>query len=181
MHPTRTRGSVRTCVLLAALLASTPAVANDLAQRIKAAFLYNVAKFVDWPHNEGDFHLCIQGAPEFAQTTRSELSGKQVRDRPLVIREQVADVLDCAIVYLGHDLEDAAIVATLRTLRGRPILSVGEAPLLISAGGILRLKQAQGKLRFEVALAPVEESGLRISSKLLRLAEIVPHPTGPSP
>ena len=61
----------------------------------------------------------------------------------------------------------------LAALAGQPVLTIGEASDFLRQGGIMRLKRVEGKLRFEVKLAAVENSGLAISSKLLRLAQIV--------
>lgn len=173
--PTRYSGLPALLLLVCALCSTPPAVAAELLTRIKAAFLFNVAKFVEWPDPGPSLDICVLSDPEFTRTAAKELAGKSINNRPLVVREiGSAQTQNCAMVYFGADLDSKGTAETLGHLKGHAILSVGDSPSLLELGGIMRLRQENGKLRFQVALATLEASGLRFSSKLLRLADVLP-------
>lgn len=162
-------------LLVCALCTAPPALAAELLTRIKAAFLFNVAKFVEWPDPGPSLDICVLSDADFTHTAARELAEKSIGNRPLIVREiEPAQTRNCAMVYFGADLEPQAIAETLRHIQGQAVLSVGDSPELMELGGIMRLRQENGKLRFQVAMAPLEASGLRFSSKLLRLADVVP-------
>lgn len=170
-------------VLLVALLSVQPAQATELEQRVKAAFLYNVAKFVDWPANASTpvdpaMDLCILGDPEFATVVRQELANKRIGSTPVLIHESdaVDSSQECQILFVGERVSSAQRVNGVAKLRDQPVLTVGVADSFVDDGGIMRLKREAGKLRFEIGLSNLQRSGLAISSKLLRLADIITTP-----
>ncbi|MGB1558741.1 MAG: YfiR family protein, partial [Oceanococcaceae bacterium] len=165
-------------LLVCALCTAPPALAAELLTRIKAAFLFNVAKFVEWPDPGPSLDICVLSDADFTHTAARELAEKSIGNSPLIVREiEPAQTRNCAMVYFGADLEPQAIAETLRHIQGQAVLSVGDSPELMELGGIMRLRQENGKLRFQVAMAPLEASGLRFSSKLLRLADVFPDGT----
>jgi hypothetical protein len=145
------------------------------AEQIKAAFIYNFAKFVQWPpavFPAADSPLVIgvlnpgslAGALEF-------LDGKVVRGKTIVIRESstLADLKKCQIVVLsGSDLK------SLGSLSQLPILTISdEAKDFFRLGGIINLITVKDHIRFEINLAAARRARLTISSQLLKLAIIV--------
>lgn len=174
---TRSRPWLRVGLLASLCTLWAPAaLAGDLEQRVKAAFLYNVAKFVDWPADpDGRLDVCLYGDTQFAELVAGELGDKRVAGRPVAVHAlaTLPAGRDCQMLYHGVYADGARAAAGLRALAGQPVLTIGEASDFLRQGGIMRLKRVEGKLRFEVKLAAVENSGLAISSKLLRLAQIV--------
>jgi hypothetical protein len=146
--------------------------------QIKAAFLYNFAKFIEWP---ADAHLAdaqtftigLLGADPFGPDI-AVIEGKQVKDKPLrIVRGQTLEELKgCQVLFIGA-LPAADLERVLKTLKGRPVLTVGEAENFAHHGGMIHLMTVENKVRFEINVQTAEQAGLKISSHLLRLARIV--------
>jgi hypothetical protein len=173
-----------TCLLLAALclLASAPAARADAVSAqetaVKAAYVYNFAKFTEWPAGAlsaagGELRLCLVGNDELADALEG-IAGKPIGNRRLsVVRAASVGALEgCQMVYVATS--EAPRVATLvARLAGRPVLSVGDLSGFAAAGGMIGLVRAGDRVRFEINRGAAERAGLRISSKLLGLAAVV--------
>lgn len=147
--------------------------------KVKAAFLFHFAQFVDWPtdaFNSGDqsFNVCMFEDEGHLLELQSTLEGKRIGDRVVHVRllHQTQPVQGCSILFLGRD-EGRRQSATLRNLRGQPVLTVGEADNFLSEGGIIRLHLVQDKVRFDINVGAADSSHLKISSRLLLLASSV--------
>ena len=167
--------------LLAVALSVTPALCktDELAAseyRIKAAFLYNFARFVSWPDSDtgnNGFSLCVLGTDPFGELVDS-LAGKQVHNQGLVIR-RLGELLpedNCQLVYISSD-NTIDLDATLSLLRVHPVLTVSDMDDFITRGGIIRFRLVDKKVRFDINIDAANTAGLTISSKLLSLAHIV--------
>lgn len=161
--------------------APEPAETPSREYLIKAAFLYNFAKFTEWP--EGTFaedtdtlNICVLGEDPFGGALQS-IENKPVRGRPVAVR-RVSDVqggLACHLLFISES-EEPRLPAILRALGNRPILTIADIPDFARAGGIIRLKtNLQDQVRFEINLGIAKRAGLRLSSRLLGLAEITPY------
>jgi hypothetical protein len=147
--------------------------------KVKAAFLFHFAQFVDWPSdafNARDqfLNLCIfEDEPHF-QELQSALEGKPIRARVLHVRllHQTQPVQGCSILFLGSD-EGRRQSAVLRNLHGQPVLTIGESHNFLSEGGIIRLHLVHDKVRFDINVGVADSSHLKISSRLLLLASSV--------
>jgi hypothetical protein len=145
--------------------------------RVKAAFVYNFAKFVEWPassfKNAADpITICVFGNP-FGDRLTETVSGKQIEDHRLLVRE-VADLAEdegCHILFIAGDKKRTAEV--LAHLKTRQILTIGESPNFAAAGGVIGFKLESGKVRLQINVRSADRAHLRISSKLLSLAELV--------
>lgn len=161
------------------LLAIAPAShANELELRVRAAFLYNLAKFVEWPAqslSSQQINICVFQGSDFEQVLRQEIEGKSVGTRVVsVLSIQPSELPGtCQILHVEESLPREQLQTLLRTLEQQPVLTVGHRPNFTRDGGILRLKSDQGRLRFEIALSSGRMAGLSFSSKLLRVAELV--------
>jgi hypothetical protein len=145
----------------------------------EAAIVFHLLPFVDWPAEAapapgGALRLCVDPASRLAAPLRS-LQGRAVRQSPLVVQDlPLPDGLRrCHVVLLDAGLR-ASQAAVRRALPGLPVLVVGDEP----AGGpedvvAVHLVQHDGRVGFEVDMAPVRQSRLQISSRLLRLARRV--------
>jgi hypothetical protein len=168
--------------LLAALLlaaaAQSIAAAQDVSReyRVKAAFLYNFVKFVEWPTRAaaGPITICVAGRNPFGTILDETVRGESVRGRPIEARVILEPDHGCYVVFIAA----GAAPAYLRAAIGTPTLTVGEAPGFIEQGGLIRFYVDGGTVRFEINREAAERSGIRISARLLQLARIVPVPQG---
>ena len=149
--------------------------------RIKAAFIYNFAKFTHWPDSSfpdvtAPLEFCVFGEDPFGGALNS-IAGKTIRGRKVAVRRvtSVEDGAGCHLLFISAS-ELPRLGVILETLTGRPVLTVADMPDFARAGGIISLKtNEQDRLRFEINTGIAKRAGLRISSKLLSLAEIAPN------
>lgn len=149
---------------------------------LKAAFLYNFAKFVEWPEkalpNEAEtFAICVIGDEPMTQAVDRMLRDKQVQGRTVVTRplSSVGDAAGCHILFV----DAAAVEVAERTghfPKLLPILTVGESDRFIQSGGVIKFFVEDGKLRFEISPQAAARAQLKISSKLLKLGRIAEAP-----
>lgn len=167
-------------LLLALLFAALPrgAAAQDAASLeygVKAAFLYNFTKFVEWPASafeaRGSVRLCVLGEDPFGKSLRTVVEGEQVQGRPITLLriDSLDDPRSCHMLFLGRT-EAERLPAVLAAVRGAPVLTVSEAPGSLAQGVGINFVLKDGKVRFEINQTAVEGNGLKVSSKLLRLA-----------
>jgi hypothetical protein len=159
------------------LCAQSPGLAFDEYQ-VKAAFLYNFAKFVEWPPgtfaNANDpIEICIVGQNPFGATLENMVQGKKVGDRPFVVRPlpDTQQAKSCQILFIGAR-EWKRVRALLDVLKGSPVLTVGETNDFTPSGGVIAFLLEGPRVRIQIALETAVRAKLRISSKLLSLAEI---------
>ena len=154
------------------------AAAGASEYELKAAFLFNFAKFVDWPPNALDkaagVSVCVLGDDPFGELLDRTLAGKSVHERPLVVRrhDDLAATGDCHILFVSAAEERRlARVAPPQA----PVLTVGETDGFVRRGGIIAFAMDDSRLRFEINADAADRAGLRISSQLLKLATRVVH------
>lgn len=140
---------------------------------LKAAFLFNFAKYVEWPDQAAGAPppLCIGvvGHDPFGATLENLLAGKTVHTRPIGLRRfpSIDAVSDCHVVFVSASAEPPAAPDTW----SRPgVLTVGETEAFLERGGVIAFAMEAGKLRFNVNAAAAERAGLKLSSQLLKLA-----------
>lgn len=150
---------------------------NASEHELKAAFLYNFAKFVEWPADAAEtaglpLVLGIFDPSPFGPVLAT-IGGKTAQGRGIVVKacSKPADATACHIVFLNVS-DEAQIRETLALVRETSVLTVGEADQFTVWGGIVRFYAVGKRLRFEINVAAAELAGLRISSKLLKLAKI---------
>jgi YfiR/HmsC-like len=157
-------------LVLAAATAAPLAKDISLEYQVKAAYLLNFAKFVEWPADSrnGPITICVAGQNPFGGVLEETLRGEMVNDRPLALRLiQSADPA-CHIVFVPQGTP--TVLSYLRPLRDAATLTVGEAPDFINQGGIINFVLEDGKVRFQIDPKAAGRTDLRISSHLLRLA-----------
>jgi hypothetical protein len=147
--------------------------------QVKAAFLFNFVKFVEWPaesfrENGGRIRLCVLGEDRFAQELERIAAGKVVSGRALeVVRASQGErVLRCQILFIGA-AQNAMGRKALAESRSESVLTVGENAEFLRQGGVIRLFLLDSRIRFEINLEASERAGLKVSSKLLALAQSV--------
>lgn len=158
-------------VLCALSLVPCALIAQEvpLEYRVKAAYLFNFVKFVEWPGTAppGPIVVCIAGRNVFGEVLDETIRGETIDGRPLVTRVLLEPAHGCHVVFVPRG---AATGAYLQAARGAPVLTVGESDTFIAAGGMVNFILDGGNVRFEIDARKAEAAGLRISSRLLRLA-----------
>lgn len=168
-----------TVVLGTGAMAAAPTNPNVSESAVKAAVLYKVAKFVEWPaasfaNARASIVMCIVGRPASLPAFES-LAGKEIGSHPIDVRLITGDMLDlrqCHIAFFPSD-GGADIDYALSKLQGMPVLTVGETERFPTRGGMLALVTRDQRVRFTVNLAASKTSKLKISSQLLNLATLV--------
>jgi hypothetical protein len=159
-------------LLLAALATAAPAwPGQDVSAeyRVKAGYLYNFVRFVEWPGVSSLLTICVAGRNPFGDVLEELVRGEVVNGRRLTSRIILEPDPACNVVFVPNGGPSSTY---LRAARGTPTLTIGEAATFIQQGGIARFYVDGGNVRFEISPAAAEQSGLRISSRLLQLAKI---------
>ena len=144
----------------------------SLEYRVKAAYLYNFAQFVEWPSHPGrdPLTICVAGRNPFGSALADITRGETVNGRPLAVRVILEPEGGCDVVFVP---QGSATSAYLKVARGAPQLTVGEDDDFLAQGGIINFVREAGKVRFEISAESAARADLRISSRLLRLARNV--------
>jgi hypothetical protein len=147
--------------------------------RLKAAFLYNFIKFVEWPSDaftsdKAPILLCVFGNDPFGNALDEILQGKTINSREVLARRinELPDLKSCQLVFVSHQ-EDKQLSKILGSLRGTSALVVGESDGFAERGGGIQFYLEDNKLRFAVNVDAAQKARLSVSSKLLALARIV--------
>jgi YfiR/HmsC-like len=146
---------------------------------VKAAFLYNFAKFVEWPPGSFDgpaapLRMCVLGSDPAFLALQQVVEGKKLNGRELHV-DRLSDsepAKNCRLLFVGVS-KATEITKILRDGVGPGVLTVGEMEGFAQAGGIINLVLRQNHIAFEINVSAANRAGLRISSKLLSLATIV--------
>ena len=143
---------------------------------IKAAFLYNFMRFVEWPpeaipDSTAPLVIGILGTDPFGRALDQILEEALIENRPIraVRFPRLADVDSCHVLFVSTS-EDHVLSDVLQALGQRPVLTVGEAADFAVSGGMIQFVLRDSKVRFEINLAAAIRTRLKISSRLLRLA-----------
>jgi hypothetical protein len=169
----------------------TPGLAQDLVSKeyqIKAAYLYNFAKFVEWPaqsftNSESPLVIGVFGQNPFGDELTAIAKDHKINGRNIVVR-RVATVREAGGVHLMFigAAEAGRLAETLAALKANRVLTVGESEKFIAAGGMINFMLEENRVRFEINAAAAEQQGLEISAQLLKLAKSVrPEPRQPPP
>jgi hypothetical protein len=170
----------RLLLWVAAIVAVTPGAVNaaeaspDYGRfaeyQVKAAFIYNFAKFVAWPASAGPLVIGIVGEDPFGALLDNAVRGKTAAGRPIEVRRlSDGDNLDaCQILFVSAS--EKRRFADLLHRAGNGVLTVGELPQFVQDGGIVRFFLDKNRVRFQINVKAAERSGLKIHSQLLSLA-----------
>jgi len=150
-----------------------PAHAGLNEYELKAAYISQIAKFVEWPPSNAPLRLCVVGGNPFGEALET-IRGKPVNERKIEIRllDMRADIHECAMLFVATPAE-RHLERIVALSRGTGMLTMGDTEGFAQRGAMLNFFPEQGKLRFEINLEAARHGGVRISSKLLSLARIV--------
>ena len=159
------------------LLAGSGSAAS-VEYRVKAAFLYNFTKFVEWPANGGGksqpFRVGILGEDFFGDEIKG-LADKTVGDRSLTVQRYPTwndRVKESDILFISGS-EEKNLTEILKRLDGAPVLTVGDTADYARHGVMINFFMEDNKVRFKINLKQAQRTGFKISSRLLKLALIL--------
>lgn len=147
---------------------------------VKAAFIYNLAKFTEWPDQSDLFHedstivIGILGDDPFGFSIEKVIGGKTVRGRVIQVKrfQSIEEIQSCQVLFISRS-EDSNLSHILPVLQSMSVLTVSDLSEFNRSGGMVRFFIEQNKIRLAINVEAVERAHLKISSKLLSLAKIV--------
>lgn len=155
-------------------LAVSPGPAES---EVKAAFVFNFIKFVEWPRGtfppgEKPLTLCVLGQDPLGEALGS-LEGKTAQSRKIEVRRvsTPGDAEGCQVLYVCRSEAEQMTVILRRMKPG--VLTIGDMRYFASSGGIINLILLDNRISFEISVDAAEKAGLKISSQLLKLAQVV--------
>jgi hypothetical protein len=156
---------------LSVLTAHAQSASSMAEYRVKAAFIYNFAKYVDWPTVDSkEFHVCTAGRDDLGGAL-SALDRRMAQGREIQVRQNVAmdQLKDCQIIFVGEK-ESKLLTSVVRQLWGSPVLIVSDNQQAVEAGAHITLASAEDRVEFDVNLATLQRANLKASSQMLKLA-----------
>lgn len=173
--------------VLALVCASSAAKAQSAPlteDQIKAGFLFNFTKFVEWPPEifggaNSPIVMGIVGDSLVGKLLTEVATGKSVNGRPVMVKQlkEGQDLKTCQIIFLGSS-DEKHMFQLLEGLKESSVLTVGEMPGFIHAGGMINFFIEENKVRLEINLDAATRVRLKISAKVIAVARLVPQNTG---
>ncbi len=158
----------------------------DREYPLKAAFLYNFGKYVDWPD---DYHVSdaqgrtvfvigVVGRNPFGDALDAIAKAKTLKERPIVVSQiaRAADFENCHILFVPSGANAQLVGDVLARAQKFPVLVVGEEEGFAQAKGTVNFYIEENRVKFEINEERAEQLGLKLSSKLLQLGKMVRSP-----
>jgi hypothetical protein len=165
--------------LLGILAASVCRAQTFNEYQVKAAFLYTFAKFVEWPPQafsgpSSAITICILGDDPFGSFLDDAVRAKSVADRPLVVLRiaNLPAARECRILFIAAS-ERRRMPALLAAAATPGLLTVGDTAEFAAQGGVIALRLDGERIRLLVNLTSADKAQLRVSSRVLSIANIV--------
>jgi hypothetical protein len=166
-------------LLLAASLLGAEGDQRAGEYQVKAAFLYNFAKYIQWPADApavqtGTFVITVLGNDPFGPSLDETLRGKTIDGLKVVLRRagRPEELRASQIVFISAS-EHGQLPEILKRLEGAPTLTVAEMDDFAERGGVIRFRMEGDRVRLDINPSAAARARLRISSELLKLARIV--------
>lgn len=157
----------------------TDAQQSPSEYQVKAAYLFNFLKFVEWPGQSpgdapGPWLICVMGENPFGGDLAQVVTGKSVQGHELQVKDSVAppDLHACHILFISAS-EKKRLPALLAALKGSSTLTVADMENFTGSGGMIQFVAEDGRVRFIINVGAASGAGLKVSSKLLSLAQSV--------
>ncbi len=188
--------TVLALVLITAVVSPKVCTASTKSSeyQVKAAFLYNFIKFVDWPqkkaaNNNESFTIGIIGKDPFGEAF-TPIKGKKIKNRNVIVKqfdtfeelkksskgdksklnEKIQAIKKCHLLFICTS-EKKNLKEIINLVKEDGVLTVGEMPNFIESGGITNFLLEDKKVRFEINVTAAKRAGLKIRSQLLRMAK----------
>ena len=185
--PSRRRRSAGLAVTGLLLLCAQGHAQDVMESSLKAAFIYNFAKFTEWPPDvlpaAGSFTACVLGDSPLREALERAVKGRQFSGRSVVVSEVQLDgtLRSCHLLYVA-EVYSARAPAIVVALGNAPVLAISDLEDFTQVGGTVQLFVQNGRMRFDLNLAAARRGRLVLSSKLIVLAAHVrdtPHESVP--
>jgi hypothetical protein len=143
--------------------------------QVKAAYLYNFGRFVEWPARSAEgnnsFTVCVLGQDPFGLALNATLADETIHGKNVVAKRipDLAEAVNCRILFISSSEADR-LKQILASLKDESVLTVSDLPNFAQSGGMMQFTMEGGRVRFEVNLPPAERAGLVLSSDLLKVA-----------
>ncbi len=167
-----------TFVFAALIFSSWQSHAESPEYQLKAAFLYNFAKFIEWPADafsseSSPINICITGQESFGSTLDA-VTRKTAQNRQIAVKRlpKDGDTKGCHITYFG-ELEVKKFHELLTASVDRPMLTIGDGSNFLDAGGIIELVSSDNRVQFEVNLDGLKRANIQLNPQLMKLAKSV--------
>jgi hypothetical protein len=167
------------CLLAPPVFPAPPPAESPTEYEVKAVFLYNFAKFVEWPPDPPDdandpVVVGIIGRDPFGDALEQALLRKTLNGHALAIKrfKDERGARGCRILFISIS-ERKRLKALFASLEGDHVLTVGDNENFAKAGGVIAFTLEDNRVRFTINVDAAQRAGLKISSKLLSLAKIV--------
>ncbi len=184
-NKTRLRVLASTCrrlcilILLTGVSAHLGAAPPTAEYKLKAALIYKLTKFIEWPQLQVDqardaFGICLLGEDNFGDALDA-LQERKAKELPIAVyRHTQSEAIDerCQIVFIS-DSKQAFMKPILQSLQARPILTLGDMEEFAVQGGILQFTRGKKRIGFLINLESAKKSQLTIAAPLLDLATVV--------
>jgi YfiR/HmsC-like len=177
VHPGISAGLIVVLLLLVCGAGAQVKYADE--DRIKSAYLYNFAKFVDWPaesfsSTDSPLLICSTGDDRLAEVLRQTVQGKQAKGRPIEARSMssAGPFKSCHVLLIAFQ-DKEHISSILRSVQSANVLTVGESEEFTRLGGIINLVRNDSSIELEINPKAADAVGLKISSRLLAVARVV--------
>lgn len=151
-------------VVLILIFSSTALATKYHPHEIKAVYIYKIANFVKWPNEENrkQLNICFQGSMDVQRTFLKITANKTIRGMPLVLAGSGAlcDLVYIADRFTSHDYSHEQLI-------------IGDKKGFVKNGGFIELRQQKGKIKIIINLSQAQNSLIKVSSKLMRIATLV--------
>jgi hypothetical protein len=158
---------------------SVHAQSNTAEYQLKAAFIFHFAQLVDWPPDalgpsNRALTLCIADENALPGLLESMVQGKQIASHPLQVRHLLEkdNPRFCDLLFIVRQ-DKKRTAAPLKAVNNAPILTVGESDEFLQQGGIIGFCYQENKIRFDINLPAARRANIKVSSRLLLLANSV--------
>ena len=169
---------IRVMLPLVAMSNGSVAAQGVSGTALKAAFLYNFAKFAEWPADAlaptQRLSLCVVGVDAVADALEQTIKGHTIEGHDLSVQVVTADgpIRSCHLLYAGG-LDSRQSIQLIDALKGAPVFTVSDGDNFAELGGVAQLILEKDRMRFAINVAAAQRARLQLSSKLLSLATIV--------
>jgi hypothetical protein len=163
-------------VLLLGLLSASAALAQDVTEpSLKAAFVYNFAKFTEWPVDvlpaTASFTACVLGDAPVSDALERTVKGRLLSGHSVSVMRVALDgpLRTCHLLYVSG-VTPAQVSAIVTIVKGAPVLTISDIDDFAPLGGIAHMFVENGRMRFDLNVDRAKLARLQLSSKLLTLA-----------
>ncbi|HEX3822192.1 MAG TPA: YfiR family protein [Candidatus Sulfotelmatobacter sp.] len=163
-------------VMLYAIFYIHAQTAKPSEYAVKAAYLYNFGKFINWPAastqtGSASFDICLLGRDPFGPTLQAAVAHETLGGKQIVVRQidALSDTADCRVLFISTS-EAKRLKQILAALGRASVLTVSDLPEFTERGGMVQFVLQGDRVRFEVNSASAERAGLTLSSDLLKVA-----------